>query len=621
MPRPVVAVAVAVATVPAALLVGCSSHHGSSPGQAAAQRFLDALGHGDAAAAAAATTDQAAAADVIASSLKGLGNPTGTLRVRSVHGTTAQFSASWSLAGQSEPWTYDGSLNLAKRGDSWAVAWAPSDLNPDLGAGQHLLARRVQPARADLQDSAGHALFTPTPVVYVGIEPKKVSNLTSLAATLARTLDISASDIVASVKAAPSPDAFVDVITLREPAYLKVRSIIHDLPGTVFNTGTELLAPTSRFAQPLLGHVGPATDEIAKASGGRIEPSDQTGLSGLQQVFDKQLAGTPGIDIYAADADGKPGRKLGTVSKPNPGTPVHLTIDRDAQNAADDALKSVPQAAAIVAVQPSTGRILAVANSESTPGDIALAGQYPPGSTSKIVTAAAALAQGALAPDTQQTCPKSATAGGFPIHNNDGENFPATLTLRKAFAMSCDTTFVQLALKLPSGALNQAAGQLGIGATWHLPVDSFSGSVPADPDEGELGQDSIGQGKVLQSPLGAAAMAGVVQSGRPIAPSLVVGQPAEPGPVLPAATTKALQDMMRSTITDPQGTAHALTDLPGSPVSGKTGTAQFTPDNKGAHAWFAGYRGDLAFAVFVYGGKSSTTVGVPITHTFLAALH
>ncbi|HEY3715667.1 MAG TPA: penicillin-binding transpeptidase domain-containing protein [Jatrophihabitantaceae bacterium] len=613
--------ALAVVPLLGGLLVACGGHSKDSPQKAVAQRFLDALGHGDAATAAAATSNEAAAGDLIASSLKGLGNPTGTLKVTSVHSTTADFSASWSLPGATAAWTYEGTLKLAQRGGSWSVDWAPSDLNPGLSAGQHLVARRALPPRAELEDATGKALFAQTPVVYVGIDPAKVTNLDSLASTLATTLHIRASDIVADVKAAKdTPHAFVPVITLRKPAYDAVYSIIHPLPGTVFDTGTELLGPTSRFAQPLLGHVGLATADSVKASSGRIHVGDQTGLDGLQQVFDAQLSGTPGVDVYAADADGKAGRKLGSPGAAKPGTPVRLTLDSGVQTAADDALHSVPQAAAIVALQPSTGRILAVANSEATRGDIALAGQYPPGSTFKIVTAAAALAQGGLTPDTQEKCPESAPAGGFPIHNNDGDSFPATLTLRKAFAMSCDTTFVQLALKLPPGALHTTASQFGLGAQWHLPVDSFSGSVPATPNEGELGQDSIGQGKVLLSPLAAAAMAGAAQSGRPIAPSLVVGKQANAGPALPATTTKALQEMMRSTITDPQGTATALAGLPGAPVSGKTGTAQYTPDNKQAHAWFTGYQGDLAFAVFVYGGQSSTKVSIPIAKTFLAGL-
>jgi cell division protein FtsI/penicillin-binding protein 2 len=182
------------------------------------------------------------------------------------------------------------------------------------------------------------------------------------------------------------------VITLRKPVYEAVRGVIHPLPGTVFRTGTELLGSSSRFAQPLLGHVGTATADIVKASAGRVGDGDQTGLDGLQRVFDAQLAGKPGIDIYTADADGTPVHTVATLGAPKPGKPVQLTLDRAVQTAADHALSRVPQSAAIVALQPATGRILAVANSASTPGDIALAGQYPPGSSYKIVTAVAALA-------------------------------------------------------------------------------------------------------------------------------------------------------------------------------------------------------------------------------------
>jgi penicillin-binding protein len=104
---------------------------------------------------------------------------------------------------------------------------------------------------------------------------------------LAATLHISAADIVSSVKRAPSEDAFVDVITLRETAHVAVRSI--------FRTGTELL-----------GHVGTATADIVKVTAGRVRAGDQTGLDGLQRVFDAHLAGTPAVDVYAADADGTP---------------------------------------------------------------------------------------------------------------------------------------------------------------------------------------------------------------------------------------------------------------------------------------------------------------------------
>jgi NTF2-like N-terminal transpeptidase domain len=177
--------------VVAASVAACS-HSGTSPQQAAAQRFLDALGRDDVAAAAAATSDRAGASSVIATSLKGLGKPTGTLRVTSQHGTTAQFRASWSVPGVSPPWIYQGTLQLTNDGGAWTVVWTPSALHPGLAAGQHLFARRTQPPRAAHQDATGRPLFAATPVVYVGIEPSQVKSLDSPAATLAATLHISA---------------------------------------------------------------------------------------------------------------------------------------------------------------------------------------------------------------------------------------------------------------------------------------------------------------------------------------------------------------------------------------------------------------------------------------------
>ena len=119
------------------------------------------------------------------------------------------------------------------------------------------------PERAALQDAAGAPLFAKTDVVTVGVQPSKVTDLPGLAAKLAAALEVDAADIVADVKKA-SPNAFVTVITLRRADYEKVRAQIHELPGTVFQEGQQLLAPTGTFAQPLLGRVGPATADVLK---------------------------------------------------------------------------------------------------------------------------------------------------------------------------------------------------------------------------------------------------------------------------------------------------------------------------------------------------------------------
>ncbi|MCW2542133.1 MAG: pbpA [Frankiales bacterium] len=125
---------------------------------------------------------------------------------------------------------------------------------------------------------------------------------------------------------------------------------------------------------------------------------------------------------------------------------------------------------------------------------------------------------------------------------------------------------------------------------------------------------------MLVSPLLMASIAGAAAHGRLVAPSLVAGQQAAPGPAYPAALTAKMNSIMRATVAQDGATGRALADLPGN-VEGKTGTAEFGTDvPPKSHSWFAGSRGDLAFAVFVYGGENSGTGAVPIAHSFLAAV-
>src|SRR5206468_6845177 len=110
--------------------------------------------------------------------------------------------------------------------------------------------------------------------------------------------------------------------------------------------------------------------------------------------------------------------KLGTVSSPVAGKPIRLTLDTAVQAAADATLANVAPPASIVALQPSTGKVLAVANSAGAPGDIALTGQYPAGSTFKIATYAAALRNDpALTADAQVDCPATVTVDGRTFEN------------------------------------------------------------------------------------------------------------------------------------------------------------------------------------------------------------
>ncbi|WP_375502208.1 penicillin-binding transpeptidase domain-containing protein [uncultured Jatrophihabitans sp.] len=616
----------AVVVLGAGVLTACTGGSGPSAQQRAAQRWLNAVGKGSVATAAELTNQPADARTALTASLAGLGRGArGSLEVDKVatKGTkaTASFTASWTIPGVATRWRYRGSLALRKQGKAWQISWSPSDLHPSLTAETHLLLRRAQPARAALQDRSGRALFAPTPVVRVGLEPKLVTDLPRLARQLSAVpaLQTTAAEVTAAVKAA-APTDFVPVITLRKPAYETIKARIYDLPGTVFQSDTLLLAPTAGFGQPLLGTVGAATADQIAASKGRLQTGDQTGTGGLQQVFDARLAGRAGVSVVAARFGSQQTvRTLVTLTRAQPGTPVRLTIDRTVQTAAEAALSRVAPAASIVVVSRSTGHVLADANSAATTYDFGLQGAFPAGSTFKIVTYSAAFAsRPTLTPSTRVACPATITVDGRRFTNEDGFSYPI-IPLRNAFGYSCNTTAIATALTLPDAALRTAATSLGLGATWTLPVKAFSGSLPAPAGPTEKAADAIGQGRVLVSPLLMALIAGNASTGRPVLPSLVAGTTTAPGTPIPAARTAALNSLMRATVDLPQGTGRDLASVGG--VEGKTGTAEYGTDTPPrSHSWFAGVRGDYAFAVFVYGGDTAKVKAVPIARTLLRAL-
>ncbi|MFB4307883.1 penicillin-binding transpeptidase domain-containing protein [Actinomadura sp. GTD37] len=294
------------------------------------------------------------------------------------------------------------------------------------------------------------------------------------------------------------------------------------------------------------------------------------------------------------------------------GRKIRTTLDRRLQAAAEKALASASRQAAIVAVRPSTGEVLAVADGLGGLG--AFAGLYPPGSTFKVVTAGGLVADGAGA-GTGADCPASVVTAQRTIRN-DEEHALGRTTLRGAFAASCNTTFARLGVeRLGAAKLAASARRFGFGAPITPGVEAARGGFP-DPRSGaELAEAAIGQGRVQASPLLMASVAAAAADGawrppRLLPPKLIrEGGGAAPGPrAVPGAA--ALRTMMRAVVTE--GTA-AGAGLPGG-TAGKTGTAEFAG---GAHAWFIGYRDDVAFAVFVEAGGSGPKVAAPLAATFL----
>jgi cell division protein FtsI/penicillin-binding protein 2 len=602
------------------LASGCFLSKDKPGPEDSAKAFLDSWSSNDIAGASGHTDNAAAATTAIGQVRTALGDGarlTATLGAVSKQDddhATAAYSASWQLQGVGTPWKYDGSLPLVRTDGAWQVQWKPEVVHPQLTAATlpTLKVTRELPARAALQDAAGEPLFARTEVVTVGIQAGKASDVPGLATKLAAALEIDAADIVADVRKA-KPDAFVPVITLRRPDYEQVRAQIHDLPGTVFQESEQLLAPSRTFAQPLLGRVGPATADVLKEVGAGYDGTDQLGVSGLQRALNDRLTGKPGARIAT---------KTGTLATlpGTPGSAVRTTLDRSVQTAADTAVATVPQAAALVAIKPSTGAILAVSDNANASFELGLAGRFPAGSTFKILTATALLQAKVVQPTSTVACPGTTVVYGKEFENEDKFDL-GSIPLRKAFAHSCNTTFTGLSQRLQPAAIRQAAARYGIGTDWDLTASSFGGSAPVPKDDTEKAAEAIGQGRVEVSPLAMALVSAQVAKGGPVVPQLIAGAaPAGRAPAgPPAAVLPALRDMMRAVVTE--GTATALRDAPGGPVAGKTGTAEYgTAVPPRSHAWFTGYQDDLAFAVFVQDGQSSGTTAVPVARAFLGAL-
>ncbi|CCH33456.1 penicillin-binding transpeptidase domain-containing protein [Actinosynnema sp. NPDC047251] len=328
-------------------------------------------------------------------------------------------------------------------------------------------------------------------------------------------------------------------------------------------------------------------------------------------------AGEPGWQVAAVDAAGTPVSVL-AEKKAKVRQPMTLTLDPPTQNAAQGAVDQVQLPAVVVALAPSNGEILAVAQNTaaSAGGPISLQNYYEPGSTFKIVTATAALMSGNVTADTPVECPGKKTIGPRQIVNDEQFDL-GTVPVHRAFAASCNTSFSQLAADLPATALPQAASLFGLGADYTVAgLTTNTGKVPPSETVTQRVEAGIGQGTMQTTPFGMALAAATVAKGSTPTPQLIREIPTEGGQgrALPGGVVSALRSMMGEVVTG--GTAQALAGLGG--VRGKTGTAQHG-DGTSSHGWFVGYRGDLAFAVLVVDAGTSK-VAVSTTANFLGAL-
>jgi beta-lactamase class D len=588
--------AAALLTLPAA---GCGLFGDSGPApEDVAADYLGAFAKGDAAAAAGLTDSPDSAKALLSSLREELAPEKVAAQLGKVEtsdtSAKASFDVTWDF-GHDRRWDYDGRLELRQEDDAWKVHWDPTVVHPELAEQQSIAVQNDQPELAPVLDRDGVPLLSPERVVSVLFDPKQAGDVSAVAGSLADALSgfdrtITQKSIVDGSAKAPAGRPY-QVITLRSLDYEKVKPRIYELPGVRFTASPRLLPADKKLAPTL--------------------------LPGIRKLVEDELIGQAGWRVITTDASGAEVSELYSKAA-EPAEAAHVTLSTKTQNAAQAALTAEKNPSMLVAMQASTGELLAVAQNPAADkqGALALSGRYPPGSTFKIITAIAGIESGKTAADTRVGCPGTITIDGRVVPNND-EFDKGVIPLHSAFAFSCNTTFAELATKLEPSSLTDTARRLGLGADFVMRgATTVTGSVPPASNVVERAEDGFGQGKVVASPFGMALVASTVASGKLPSPSLLTGSSTRTDTPDPKPVDAKIMAAMRSMMKEVTQRTPALAPYPD--TRGKTGTAQFG-DGKRAHGWFVGFRGDLAFAVLVTdAGKSSRAVAAATR--FMAAL-
>jgi hypothetical protein len=564
-------------------LSGCTPRP-EGPGPAA-ERFFRALAVGDTATAAQLADNPNEAREALNAAWAGLQATHLDAQILSSKYAedtgTVSYRFSWHLP-KNRVWSYDGQLQMARDEGRWEVRWATTGLHPKLGEHQTFALRADAPRRASVNELGGSDVLAPGYRYHYTLDATQAGpaliGTTHAIVDVLRPFNNALADPQLLAEEASSTSQQVDLgVTLLPADNDKVFPAIGRLPGIVVTPQADMLATDPHFAPAVVSQVKKAViDQLDGQAGWRVVSVNQNG-----------------VDVAVLhEVEGSPAPS------------VSITLDRAVQNAAQRAVDTRGGKAMIVVIKPSTGEILAIAQNGGADADglIATNGLFPPGSTFKMITAGAAIDRDMATPNTMLGCPGHIDIGHRTIPNYGGFDL-GVVSMSRAFASSCNTTFAELGSRMPPRGLTQAATRYGIGLDYQVDgITTVTGSVPPTVDLAERTEDGFGQGKVLVSTFGMALVAATVAAGKTPVPQLIAGRPTTvDGDNTPISEkmVDALRPMMRLVVTN--GTAKEIAGCCGE-VYGKTGEAEFPG---GSHSWFAGYRGDLAFAALIVGGGSS----------------
>lgn len=550
-----------------------------------AEDFLAALTARDGEDLAAVIDNPATAQDIIDATWAGLQAEALTTTLGEVdvrdNIATAHYTLDWQLP-RDRQLTYDTSLTLTRTAENWTVRWQPTIIHPRLGANQHLELRPVPATKASVVSSDGVEILQPGTMYRVLVDLGKVTDVRPVAARLARTIEgLDSGELAEELSRARGVYSVTMVDQQDGP---RVTEELADIEGVIVNDEAAMVNRDPSFAPDVMARVSAiVADELDGANGWRVT------------AVNEHRAPIDDVEYHAA----------------RPAPAIRIGLDHDIQQAAQQAVDlRAEMEAMLVAIRPSTGQVLAIAQTEAADrkGDLALSGLYPPGSVFKIITATAGLERQGLGSGSIVPCPGSMNIYGR-IVNNYNQFSLGNVPLERAFASSCNTTFADMSTQLAPGELADVAKQFGLGVDYRIPgLHTVTGSVPEGETPLERTEAGYGQGLDLASPFGLALVAATAARGETPVPVLIDGHATDVSEEVPAPSPEALaqlRQMMRSVVTT--GTARGM--AAGGEIHGKTGEAEI---NQGSHSWFAGFRDDdIAFATLVVlGGGSETAVAI-----------
>lgn len=511
------------------------------------------------------------------------------------------------------------------------------------------------PVRGRLLDRNGRVLATNRLTYQLYLQPRLVEerDWPALRDRLSRLLLIPAAQLEQQWRRGQrSSEAFrihlagpltpVQVLRFREQAGL--------LPGAEVSADVLRSYPGGRLASHLMGYTSSITEEEyqrLRDKGYRL--SDRIGRSGLEQVFESTLRGEWGGQQLEVDAAGQVQRVLG--DKPaKAGRDLRLTIDLDLQRAAERALDSVAKGA-IVAMDPRTGAIRALASRPNFDPNIFSEGPttaqwndlnrpdapmlnrafqgFPPASTFKIVTTIAGLESGKFVPSS--TLPTMTQFCYYGQCYGDHGAF-GSIGFQKALAVSSNSFYYQVGLKVGPDQLFKAARRLGYGQHTGIELkDEETEGLLGDPawkkavlHESWTAVDTItsaiGQGAVTVTPIQMARLYGAVANGGTlVTPHLVEHATPRHWLALKPSTLRVLREGLRMVVTE--GTGRILNDPTLPAVAGKTGTGEDPP--RPDHVWFGGYApaGRPSLVIVAFGENSGGfggTVAAPMVKALMS---